>query len=141
MKLINMSDYNRAAKTYWFVMVAAGATLFVWAAQRCLAFSPAQWATFGGLLLLAVGAGAKPLRIPNTTSSFTAGDAFTFLSVLFLGVPAAIVVGVADAFVSSRRTSKRLASWVAAPAMMAVTVFIAGNAFYFSLSRFAPVFR
>src|SRR5438270_9785419 len=141
MKLIKMSDYNRAAKTYWFVMVATGATLVVWAAQRCLTFSPAQWATFGGLLLLAVVAGAKPIRIPNTTSSFTAGDVFTFLSVLFLGVPAAILVGVADAFVSSRRTSKRLASWVAAPAMMAVTVFIAGNAFYFALSRFAQVFR
>ncbi len=141
MKPIEMSDYNRAAKTYWFVMVAAGATLFVWAAQRCLAFSPPQWATFGGLLLLVIVAGANPIRIPNTTSSFTAGDVFTFLSVLFLGVPAAILVGVADAFVSSRRTSKRLASWVAAPAMMAVTVFIAGNAFYFALSRFAQVFR
>src|SRR6266478_1632114 len=141
MKLIEMSDYNRAAKTYWFVMVAAGAMLFVWAAQRCLAFSTIQWATFGGLLLLVMVAGANPIRIPNTTSSFTAGDVFTFLSVLFLGVPAAILVGVADAFVSSRRTSKRLASWVAAPAMMAVTVFIAGNAFYFALSRFAQVFR
>src|SRR2546430_13168181 len=112
MKLIEMSDYNRTAKTYWFVMVAAGATLFVWAAQRCLAFSPAQWAAFGGLLFLAMIAGANPIRIPNTNSSFTAGDAFTFLSVLFLGVPAAILVGMADAFVSSRRTSKRPASWV-----------------------------
>src|SRR5437016_3035965 len=141
MKLIEMSDYNRAAKTYWFVMVAAGATLFVWAAQRCLAFSPGQWATFGGLLLLVMVAGANPIRIPNTTSSFTAGDVFTFLSVLFLGVPSAILVGVADAFVSSRRTSKRLASWIAAPSMMAVTVFIAGHAFYFTLRRFAQVFQ
>ena len=141
MKLIEMSDYNRAAKTYWFVMVAAGAMLFVWAAQRCLAFSTIQWATFGGLLLLVMVAGANPIRIPNTTSSFTAGDVFTFLSVLFLGVPSAILVGVADAFVSSRRTSKRLASWIAAPSMMAVTVFIAGHAFYFTLRRFAQVFQ
>src|SRR6266446_1679997 len=141
MKLIEMYDYNRAAKTYWFVMVAAGAMLFVWAAQRCLAFSTIQWATFGGLLLLVMVAGANPIRIPNTTSSFTAGDVFTFLSVLFLGVPSAILVEVADAFVSSRRTSKRLASWIAAPSMMAVTVFIAGHAFYFTLRRFAQVFQ
>src|SRR5437016_5068680 len=141
MQLIEMSDYNRAAKTYWFVMVAAGAMLFVWAAQRCLAFSTIQWATFGGLLLLVMVAGANPIRIPNTTSSFTAGDVFTFLSVLFLGVPSAILVGVVDAFVSSRRTSKRLASWIAAPSMMAVTVFIAGHAFYFTLRRFAQVFQ
>src|SRR5207237_1027573 len=58
MKLIEMSDYNRAAKTYWFVMVATGATLFVWAAQRCLAFSLPQWATFGGLFFLVIVAGA-----------------------------------------------------------------------------------
>src|SRR5438132_6124705 len=141
MKLIEMSDYNRAAKTYWFVMVAAGAMLFVWAAQRCLAFSTIQWATFGGLLLLVMVAGAHPFPIPITPSCFTAGDVFTFLSVLFLGVPAAILVGVADAFVSSRRTSKRLASWIAVPAMMAVTVFIAGNAFYLALARYAHVFQ
>src|SRR2546428_7402743 len=49
-KMIEMSDYNGAAKTYWFVMVAAGGTLLVWSSQHCLAFSLAQLATFGGLL-------------------------------------------------------------------------------------------
>jgi diguanylate cyclase (GGDEF)-like protein/putative nucleotidyltransferase with HDIG domain len=141
MKLIEMSDYNRAAKCYWFVMVAAGATLLTGAAQICLGLSLRQWAIFAVLLLLAVLAGANPIRIPNTTSSFTAGDVFTFLSVLFLGVAPAIFVGVADAYVSSRRTSKRLASWIAAPAMMAVTVFLGGNAFYFTLSRFGGIVR
>lgn len=139
MKLIDMADYNRVAKAYWFVMVLAGAVLLTYAMQSCLAFSPGQWTTFGVLLILAVVAAAKPIRIPNTTSSFTAGDVFTFLCVLFLGVPAAILVGMADAFVSSRRTSKRMASWIAAPSMMAVTVFFAGRAFYFTLSRFGQI--
>src|SRR5439155_24680489 len=30
MKLIDLSDYNRPAKTYWTVMVIAGASVFVW---------------------------------------------------------------------------------------------------------------
>src|SRR6266404_5836063 len=141
MKLIEMSDYNRAAKTYWVVMVCVGAAVFVWALQRCSSLSAVQWAEFAGFLGLVIFAGSNPIRIPNTKSSFTAGDVFTFLSVLFLGVPSAILVGVADAFVSSRRTSKRLASWIAAPSMMAVTVFIAGHAFYFTLRRFAQVFQ
>src|SRR5882762_10298703 len=141
MKLIEMSDYNRAAKTYWTVMVIAGATVFVWAIRHCFGFSPTQWAQFAGLLVLVILAGSNPIRIPNTRSSFTAGDVFIFLGVLFLGIPAAIVIGVADAFVSSRRTSKRLASWIAAPAMMALTVFVAGNAFYFALSRYAQIFQ
>src|SRR6266849_3523279 len=139
MKLIEMSDYNRAAKTYWVVMVCAGAAVFVWALQRCVSLSPIQWAEFAGLLGLVIFAGSNPIRIPNTKSSFTAGDAFTFLTVLFLGVPAAVLIGITDSFVSSRRTSKRSASWIGAPAMMAVTVFIAGNTFYLVLGQFAHV--
>jgi diguanylate cyclase (GGDEF)-like protein/putative nucleotidyltransferase with HDIG domain len=139
MKLIDMSDYDRAAKTYWIVMVIAGTIVFAWAAQHCFSLAGLQWAGFAGLLLLVILAGSNPLRIPNTKSSFTAGDAFIFAGVLFLGTPAAILIGVVDSFVSSRRTSKRLASWIAAPAMMAVTVFITGNAFYMALARYAHV--
>src|SRR6266404_324038 len=139
MKPIEMSDYNRAAKLYWTVMVIAGATVFVWAIRHCFSFSPTQWAQFAGLLALVILAGSNPIRIPNTRSSFTAGDVFIFLGVLFLGVPAAIVIGVFDAFVSARRTSKRAASWIAAPAMMALTAFIAGKTFYFALAHYAHI--
>jgi len=120
-------------------MVIAGASVFGWAAQHCFSLSSIQWIQFAGLLALVVVAGSNPIRIPNTRSSFTAGDVFIFLGVLFLGIPAAIVIGVVDAFVSCRRTSKRVASWIAAPAMMAVTVFIAGQAFYFALAHYAYV--
>ena len=136
MKLIDLSDYNRPAQTYWIVMVIAGASVFLWAVQHCLSLSSIQAIELAGLLGLVVLAGANPIRIPGTSSSFTAGDVVTFLTVLFLGVPSAILVGAADSFVSSRRTSKRMASWIAAPAMMAATVFVSGEAFYFSIARF-----
>jgi diguanylate cyclase (GGDEF)-like protein/putative nucleotidyltransferase with HDIG domain len=139
MKLIEMSDYNRAARTYWTVMVIAGAGVFGWAVQSCFSLSGRQWIGFAGLLSLVILTGSNPIRIPNTRSSFTAGDVFIFLGVLFLGIPAAIVIGVVDTFVSSRQTSKRVASWIAAPAMMAVTVFVAGHAFYFALASYAHV--
>jgi diguanylate cyclase (GGDEF)-like protein/putative nucleotidyltransferase with HDIG domain len=139
MKLIEMSDYNRAAKTYWLVMVCAGAAVFVWALQHSFSLTPVHWAEFTGLLVLVILAGSNPIRIPNTKSSFTAGDAFTFLTILFLGVPAAVFIGITDSLVGSRRTSKRSASWIGAPAMMAVTVFIAGNAFYLVLNHFAHI--
>jgi len=139
MNLIEMSDYNRRAKTYWIVVVVAGASVCGWAVQHCFSLSPLQCVGFAGLLSLVVLAGSNPIRIPNTRSSFTAGDVFIFLGVLFLGIPAAIVIGAVDAFVSSRQTSKRVASWIAAPAMMSLTVVIAGKAFYFALAHYAHV--
>jgi diguanylate cyclase (GGDEF)-like protein/putative nucleotidyltransferase with HDIG domain len=139
MKLLEMSDYNRAAKTYWVVMVLAGALASAWAVRHCLGFSQVQWAEFSALLGFVVVAGSNPIRIPNTKSSVTAGDTFTFLSVLILGVPAAILIGAVDAFASARSTSRRVASWICAPLMMAVTVFMAGGGFYLALGRFAHV--
>src|SRR6185436_3554487 len=139
MKLIHMSDYNRAAKTYWCVMVVAGAAVFAWTFVQAAVLTPLQWAEFAGLLSLVILTSANPIRIPNTNSSFTAGDTFTFLAILFLGVPPAIIIGCVDSFVSSRRTSKRMSSWIGAPAMMALSVFVAGNAFYFVLQRFGQL--
>lgn len=139
MKFIEMSDYNRAAKSYWSVMVAAGALTSVWGLYHCLAFTPVEWWQFLALVSLVVVAGFFPIHIPNTSASVTAGDTFIFLSVLFLGIPAAIVVGVVDSFVSSARTTKRATSWLWAPAMMAVTVFISGNAFYFTLAAYSHI--
>src|SRR2546423_5916002 len=139
MKIVEMSDYRRAAKIYWIATVFAGAAVCVWAAERLANLNGMQWAEFAVLLSVVILASSHPIRIPNTKSSFTASDTFTFLSVLFLGVPAAIVIGVVDSYVSSRRTSKRAASWIAAPSMMAVSVFLSGNAFYLALNRFVQV--
>ena len=139
MKLIEMSDYNFAARAYWLVMVAAGTLTGAWGMYQCLSFTPAQWMQFLALVSLVVVTASYPIRIPNTSASVTAGDTFTFLSVLFLGVPAAILLGIVDSFVSSRRTTHRATSWLAAPAMMALTVFIAGNAFYLTLAAYAHI--
>jgi diguanylate cyclase (GGDEF)-like protein/putative nucleotidyltransferase with HDIG domain len=134
-----MSDYNRAAKGYWFAMVAAGALTGAWGVYQCLSFTPAQWAQFLALLSLVVVTGSYPIRIPSTNSSVTAGDTFTFLSVLFLGVPAGVVLCIVDSFVSSQRTTRRATSWLVAPSMMALTVFVAGNAFYLTLAAYARI--
>lgn len=139
MKLIDMSDYNRAARAYWSIMVLAGGCVAVWALSRCVGLTPMQWAEFAGLLTLVVIASSYPIRIPSTNSSFTASDVFTFLTCLILGVPAAVLIGVADAFVSSRRTSQRAASWIGGPAINAITVFVSGNIFYLALNRFAHI--
>jgi diguanylate cyclase (GGDEF)-like protein/putative nucleotidyltransferase with HDIG domain len=139
MKLIDMSDYNRGAKAYWAFMVFLGSGVVVWSIKSYQHFSAVQWLQFAVLLSLVTIASSYPIRIPSTNSSFTASDVFTFLTCLLLGVPAAVAVGVVDAFVSSKRTSKRMVSWIGGPAMVAITVFVSGNAVYFTLKHYAHV--
>src|SRR5436309_11722267 len=129
-----MSDYNRAARAYWGVVVAAGALVFAWGVYGCLSFGAAQCAQLLVLASLVVISGMIPVRIPGTKASVTAGDCFIFLGAIFLGVPAAIVLGALDLFTSSLSTSRRVTSWVAAPACMALTVFAARHVFYFALA-------
>ncbi|HST51878.1 MAG TPA: diguanylate cyclase [Pyrinomonadaceae bacterium] len=138
---MNMSDYSRAAKAYWFAVVSAGACVFVWGLWSCLSFGAAQWAQLLVLASLVVISGIVPVRIPGTKASMTAGDCFIFLGAIFLGVPAAIVLGALDLFTSSLKTSSRATSWVAAPACMALTAFVAGHAFYFALAAHGGVAR
>ena len=131
---IDMSDYNRAARAYWRAVVAAGALVLAWGFGRCLGFGATQWAQLVVLASLVVTSGMVPVRIPGTKASLTAGDCFIFLGAVFLGAPAAVVLGALDAFTSSLSTSRRATSWIAAPACIAVTSLAAARVFYFALA-------
>jgi uncharacterized membrane protein len=139
LQMIDMSDYSRAAKTFWLALVSAGALIAAWALSQCLTFTPVQGLQFVALMSFVVLSSSFPLRIPNSSVSITAGDAFVFLGTILLGVPAALLLGATDALISSLRTSRRAESWFAAPAGMALTVLVSASAFYFLLNSYAGV--
>src|SRR2546423_12814372 len=136
-----MSDYSRAARVYWGAVVTAGALVFAWGLYGCLSLGAARWAQLLVLASLVVISGMLPVRIPGTKASVTAGDCFIFLGAIFLGVPAGIVLGAIDLLTSSLRTSRRATSWIAAPACMALTAYVAGQVFYFALAARSGVTR
>jgi len=138
---IDMSDYSRAARVYWGAVVTAGALVFAWGLYGCLSLGAARWAQLLVLASLVVISGMLPVRIPGTKASVTAGDCFIFLGVIFLGVPAAIVLGALDLFTSSLRTSRHASNWIAAPACMALTAYFAGQTFYLALAAYGGVAR
>ncbi|MCA1566290.1 MAG: diguanylate cyclase [Acidobacteria bacterium] len=139
--MIDMSGYSRAAKVYWVALVSAGGLIVAWALSQCLSFTPAQGLQFLALASFVVLSSSLPIRIPNTSASITAGDAFIFLGAILLGVPAALVLGATDALISSLRTSRRATSWLAAPATMSLTVLVSATAFYFLLDSYAGIAR
>ncbi|MDQ1611987.1 MAG: hypothetical protein QOG00_1918 [Pyrinomonadaceae bacterium] len=139
--MIDMSDYSRAAKVYWVALVSAGALIVAWALSQCLSFTATQGLQFLALASFVVISSSLPIRIPNTSASITAGDAFIFLGAILLGVPAALALGATGALVSSLCTSRRAPSWIAAPATMSLTVLVSATAFYFMLDSYAGVAR
>lgn len=134
--LIDMSDYSRAGKIYWSVIVTVGTLTAAWGLYNCASLTSIEWMQFLALLGLVVITSSYPIRIPGTKANITTGDAFVFLGVMLVGVSPAIVLGVVDSFVGSRRTTKRAASLVGAPAMMAIAVFLSGTAYYFVLGAY-----
>ncbi|HEX8723435.1 MAG TPA: HD domain-containing phosphohydrolase, partial [Pyrinomonadaceae bacterium] len=137
----DMSDYNRAAAACWAALVAGGALALGWGAYSCLSLGATGWAQLVVLASLVVISGMLPARVPGTKAVITAGDCFVFLGVIFLGVPAGIVLGALDLFTASLRSSSRASSWVAMPACMAVTVYAAGHSFYLALAAHSGVTR
>jgi diguanylate cyclase (GGDEF)-like protein/putative nucleotidyltransferase with HDIG domain len=138
-KSLESTDNNRSARVYWSVMVAAGTLTGVWAIYQCLTLTPLLWAQFLALLALAVSTSAYSIRLPNSRASLNVANTVIFLSVLLLGVPAAVVLAAVDCFVSSRRTTKQAINWIGAPAMTAITVFIAANSFYLTLAVYGHI--
>jgi len=140
-KFLEMSDYNRGAKLYWSAVVLMGACVTVWAFVHLLSFNATQSGQFLALLSLVVVTGSYPIRIPTTTATMTASEAFTFLCVLLLGVPAAVLLGLVETLVGTRRSTKRVPSLLCGAAIMATTVFISGHVFYFALAAYENINR
>ncbi|HEV2762518.1 MAG TPA: diguanylate cyclase, partial [Pyrinomonadaceae bacterium] len=132
-RFINMSDYNRGARVYWFAVVGLGLLAGLGAILGALSLGRAEWAQFVVLLSLVIISSARPLPIPNTIATVTAADTFVFLGAIFLGTPAAVLLGMLDSLRSSMRTSKRATSWLIAPSVMGLSVLLSSQVFYWAL--------
>ena len=112
-----MPDYNRAASLYWWLMVLGGAAVALVCLSQLLQMPWQAWLQWAVGVLLAVGAGLFPMRLPGRKNSFAAGEIFLFLVLLVLGPAAAALAAAAEALTGSWRTSRRWTSRIASPAI------------------------
>jgi diguanylate cyclase (GGDEF)-like protein/PAS domain S-box-containing protein len=124
-----MHEYNIQARAYWWTVFGIGCVLLamaLWSVIQLPLPSVIQIALVGA----AAGVvGFFPLTIPRTKIAIAAGEIFIFLLLLLFGVEAALLVAAIEAFVASRRSSKRWTSWFGSPAFAAISVFVAGSFF------------
>ena len=124
-----MPDYNRAAATYWWGLVILGASVIAVAAYQTSLRPFAVQLQVLAVCLASMLAGAFPVPLPGTKSSFSAAEIFIFLGLLYVGLDAACLAAAAEAFVASARTSKRWTSRLVSPAVAAFSIGVTGWAF------------
>ena len=127
--MIDMHDYNAAARRYWWAAVVLGAAALLWAAYRLLHLDAA---TLLGALTgaaLAVAVGFFPVRIPHTKTSIAGGEIIIFFVLLVYGVPAAMLAAALEGAMASYRHTPRATSRIGTPAFAAIGMLLCGSVF------------
>lgn len=137
MPLLEMSDYNRGARLYWWVTTLVGALALAYALTGFVSVSQSDILLLIGFIVAVYFAGLYPIRVPGTQVSISPCDIFIFLTALLGGVAPAVVLAVTDAFLMSYRTSKRWTSRLGGPAFMSISVFVSATAYYWTMALFA----
>lgn len=135
-RFLNMSDYPKRAKVYWFSITCTGLVVIAWSVLSLRSLSAIQWAQFAGLEAVVLGSALFAIKIPGTQGVVTPSDTFVFLAVLLLGPEPATLLAASDALMSSKRVSKRRTSWIGGSAMMALAIFVNARTFYFIVRHY-----
>jgi diguanylate cyclase (GGDEF)-like protein/PAS domain S-box-containing protein len=114
---------QRYAKPFVALVIVIGAGIVAFCAHRLEA--PQLDVRFLLLFLLMVFLGARlVIPIPSIKSEITVNDSFVFLTMLFCGGEAAILVAAAAGFCSSLRVTKKVKVHLFNAAMMACSTFL-----------------
>jgi diguanylate cyclase (GGDEF)-like protein/PAS domain S-box-containing protein len=124
-----MPDYNRKAAVYWWTVVALGAASIGHSLLRVAALPIGTTVQLAAGVAVAMIAGAFPVKIPRSKSSFAAGEIFIFLLLMMNGPAAAALASAGEACVGAARTSTRWTSRIASPMMAGLSMFVAGSLF------------
>ncbi len=133
MKFIDMSDYNRGARFYWWATALAGAAVIGFASARTIGLDGSALLKLAMMIGLVYLAGMYPIRVPATQVLITPSDIFIFLTAVLLGAKAATVIAVIDTALVSYRHSKRWTSRLGGPAMMAIAIFTSASIFEWAI--------
>jgi diguanylate cyclase (GGDEF)-like protein/putative nucleotidyltransferase with HDIG domain len=133
-RFLDMSNFNREAKFYWWAMVLVGMAVSAGSTVSLWYLTGDQWLRLALLAALVALASQHPIRVPKSPASVSVSDLFIFLGLFFLGIGPAVLLGCIDSLVAAMRSSKRATSWILAPNLMAVTVLLSSLSFKWTLT-------
>ena len=122
--------------TYMGTVSALGAAVIALSIYRIIHDSISyQWLILAYLTVLT---GAFTVRIPRVNSKFSVSDTFIFINTILFGTAAGVLTGALDGLVGSLRsmtTAKRIQTIPFNTAVLALSVFAAGEAFFKMFGR------
>jgi signal transduction histidine kinase len=127
--MIDMHDYNAAARRYWGAFVVLGAGTLAFAVYRLAQLDAAALAGVLAGAALAATVGLFPVRIPRTKTSIAGGEIIIIFILLVYGTPAAVLAAALEGVVASFRSSVRATSRIGSPAFAAVGMLMCGYGF------------
>ena len=127
--MIDMSDYNPAARRYWGMAIVAGGLALTYSIG--VVVDGGAWLVAQVLIgSVIVGCtGLFTVRIPGAKTSIAAAEIFIFLMLMLFGPAAATIAAAVEGGVGSWRTSRRGTSRLGTPAIAALSMLVCGTAF------------
>ncbi len=112
----HLHDYTAAAMAIWLTLAAGGLLAAGWTLWRLLPQPAAQLGpVLAGLAMVALAA-CFPLKLPRSTNTVLVADVFIYTMLAALGGPAAVLAAGLEALIGALRSSKRLSTYISAPA-------------------------
>jgi diguanylate cyclase (GGDEF)-like protein/PAS domain S-box-containing protein len=113
----HLQDYPGPALALWLVIVGAGAATLGWQLLALARYADArELVAVVVAVALAAAASRFAVKLPQSSHAVSAADIFVFGALVASGPAAATLAAGIDGWVGTRRTSKRLSSWLASPA-------------------------
>jgi diguanylate cyclase (GGDEF)-like protein/PAS domain S-box-containing protein len=113
----------------WLGIVAAGALALCWSLWQVLSLPLASaWPVVAALALVVV-ASHLTLKLPRSNFSIGIADVFSYLSLATLGPAVAVLAVGIEGFLGTRKTSKRMSSWISSPASAMAAMALASTVF------------
>ncbi len=111
----HLHDYTPKAMALWLCIVGSGVLALAWVMSGLLWASPFAIGAAAVAVVLSALASRYALKPPGATAAISAADVFIFGALIHVGPAAAVLAAGIEGWVGTRRTSKRLSSWLASP--------------------------
>ena len=125
----HLFDYRPSATAFWLALNGCGLFALSWHLWQTLQADLSVIGATVAAVVLSALASRFAMQLPRSAGAISAADIFIFGALINVSPSAAVLAAGIEGWVGTRRTSKRLSSWLASPAAAMVWMSVCGALF------------